>query len=169
MFAAYCGSNLTFALAYVFKNRQHALMVATGLDFVFLVFCGFLVQQSNVPYMWYWLYYLSHHNYAYRALVDTEIGRRYTTIKTYKSIAIPQLGGVALNAKSIDFPGTFWLRNQGYEDGNAINYWEATLILLALGIVYRLLAMGFVRYNFLKSNYVYPPARAVADPTVITA
>lgn len=169
MFAAYCGSNLTFLLSYIFQKRQHAMMVATGLDFIFLVFCGFLVQQSNVPYMWYWLYYLSHHNYAYRALVDTEIGRRYTSIKTYTSIALPQLGGVTVNAKSVDFPGRFWLKQQGYEGINDIDYWEATLILLAMGVIYRLLAMAFVRYSFLKSNFVYPPARAVVDPTILTA
>jgi len=167
-FAAWATNSLVMFITMLSNTKDDVFIRTSIIDAVMLLFAGFLVSDVEMPYMWYPLYWGSHHNYAYRNILVNELKRRWVTIETGTTV---QTGNSVIPSKAVDVSGVTYLQNEGFmtipNDSTkpvaAPSEIASFLLLCAATVVYRLAAWGVLRYKYLKSVHVYPPPSALKD------
>ncbi|KAL8196437.1 hypothetical protein R6Q57_024732 [Mikania cordata] len=129
----------------------YAVVIATTA--LFFLTCGFFLKQSHIPGYWLWLHYISAIKYPFEALLVNEFkgGRCYTG--KFSELSPGPLGEVKISDAHKNDP-----TKQGLEclligedvlksmDIKLENVWYDVGILLAWGVLYRLMFYAVLRF-----------------------
>ncbi|KAK9052195.1 hypothetical protein SSX86_028823 [Deinandra increscens subsp. villosa] len=133
----------------------YAVVIATTA--LFFLTCGFFLKQSHIPPYWIWLHYISAIKYPFEAMLVNEFkgGNCYTG--SFSELSPGPLGEVKISEAHKNDPtkqgpdclliGEDVLKSM---DIKLENVWYDILILLAWGVLYRL--MFYVVLRFYSKN-----------------
>ncbi|OQU80214.1 hypothetical protein SORBI_3007G095100 [Sorghum bicolor] len=122
----------------------YAVVIATTA--LFFITCGFFLKRTKIPMAWRWLHYISAIKYPFEALLVNEFKGDHCYVGTQNQLSPGPLGQVSnLNATSTTCP----LVGQDVLDTMDIsidNIWIDVAILLAWGVLYRLIFYVVLRF-----------------------
>ncbi|KAK2971383.1 hypothetical protein RJ640_000401 [Escallonia rubra] len=139
----------------------YAIVIATTA--LFFLTCGFFLKASQIPIYWKWLHYISAIKYPFEALLIHEFKGKHCYNGNPEDLSPGPLGEVKLSKLHVDLPLNCELIGQDVLKSMAItmdNLWYDVGILLAWGILYRLLFYVVLRFyskNDLFFTKYFPP------------
>jgi ABC-type multidrug transport system permease subunit len=122
----------------------YAVVIATTA--LFFITCGFFLKRTMIPMAWRWLHYISAIKYPFEALLVNEFKGDHCYVGTQNQLSPGPLGQVNnLNATSPTCPlvGQDVLSTM---DIQIDNIWIDVAILLAWGVLYRLIFYVVLRF-----------------------
>ncbi|XP_066353834.1 ABC transporter G family member STR-like [Miscanthus floridulus] len=122
----------------------YAVVIATTA--LFFITCGFFLKRTRIPMAWRWLHYISAIKYPFEALLVNEFKGDHCYVGTQNQLSPGPLGQVSnLNATSTTCPlvGQDVLSTM---DIQIDNIWIDVAILLAWGVLYRLIFYVVLRF-----------------------
>ncbi|KAK2973220.1 hypothetical protein RJ640_004230 [Escallonia rubra] len=125
----------------------YAIVIATTA--LFFLTCGFFLKASQIPIYWKWLHYISAIKYPFEALLIHEFKGKHCYNGNPEDLSPGPLGEVKLSKLHVDLPLNCELIGQDVLKSMAItmdNLWYDVGILLAWGILYRLLFYVVLRF-----------------------
>nr|XP_043606123.1 ABC transporter G family member STR-like [Erigeron canadensis] len=124
----------------------YAVVIATTA--LFFLTCGFFLKASHIPPYWLWLHYISAIKYPFEALLVNEFKSNHCYTGDFSELSPGPLGEVKIKDPSKLGPGCL-LRGEDVLKSMDIkweNVWYDIGILLAWGVLYRLLFYVVLRF-----------------------